>query len=178
VTLGLRREELMPLDETEMREIAQTWIQFHYLSEGSTERNGLFWAYERLDDLVKENPEEAWKVIEVIRRSDRGDMIQSNLAAGPLEDLLCEHGDLFIDRIESAAKTMHHFESCSVQFGKVGWPTPSGRGYRRSPGQRGDSCGSSAGRRRRLGPSPDFPDRFAQGAIPSGNGGLEWTTMN
>jgi hypothetical protein len=94
----------MPLDETVMREIAQTWIQFHYLSEGSAERNGLFWAYELLDDLVKENPEEAWKVIEIIRRSDGGDVILSNLAAGPLEDLLCEHGDLFIDCIENAAK--------------------------------------------------------------------------
>jgi Family of unknown function (DUF6869) len=68
-----------------------------------------FWAFERLSDLVRDDPEDAWKVIEMIRRLDGADRVLANLGAGPLENLLVAHGDEFIDRIECLAKSDEQF---------------------------------------------------------------------
>jgi hypothetical protein len=84
-------------------QIAETWITLYYLPEESEEREKNFWAYERLDDLCRDDPEAAWSVIEKILRRDSSDLILSNLGAGPLEDLLVAHGARFIDRIEERA---------------------------------------------------------------------------
>jgi hypothetical protein len=93
----------MSLDVREIHEISQTWIAMQRLPESSQERNTKFWAFERLSDLVQENPEEAWNVIEAMRRLDGADSILANIAAGPLEDLLVRHGDKFIDRFDPGA---------------------------------------------------------------------------
>jgi hypothetical protein len=99
----------MSLDVREIHEISQTWIAMQRLPESSQERNTKFWAFERLSDLVQENPEEAWNVIEAMRRLDGADSILANIAAGPLEDLLVRHGDKFIDRFEVLARDDQQF---------------------------------------------------------------------
>jgi hypothetical protein len=60
-------------------------------------------------DLVQDAPEDAWKIIDAIRRLDGTDLILSNLAAGPLEDLLVAHGDKFLDRLEALAQDDQRF---------------------------------------------------------------------
>lgn len=58
-----------------------------------------FWAVSVMSDLVQEEPETAWTVfLELLRRNDDSLNIAS-LAAGPLEDLLKNHGPLLFDRI-------------------------------------------------------------------------------
>lgn len=99
----------MSLDMHEIQQIAQTWIEMHRLPEDSQERETKFWAFERLSDLVQENPEEAWKIIETMRHLDGTDSILANVAAGPLEDLLLYHGDKFIDRFEILARDDQQF---------------------------------------------------------------------
>jgi hypothetical protein len=94
---------------SEIQQIAQTWIEMHRLPEESQEREAKFWAFERLSDLVQEDPEEAWRVIEAMRRLDGTDSILANVAAGPLEDLLVYHGDKFIDRFEILAQSDQQF---------------------------------------------------------------------
>lgn len=94
----------MSIDEHNSQQIAAAWIKLHSTPEESPEREGLFWAYNRVCDLIQDNPEEGWEIIETIRRMDESDLILSNLAAGPLEDLLTAHGERFIDRIEILAK--------------------------------------------------------------------------
>jgi hypothetical protein len=107
--LRLVEEEQMSLDMHEIQQIAQTWIEMHRLPEDSQERETKFWAFERLSDLVQENPEEAWKIIETMRHLDGTDSILANVAAGPLEDLLLYHGDKFIDRFEILARDDQQF---------------------------------------------------------------------
>jgi hypothetical protein len=103
-------EEQMPLDTHEIQKIAQTWIEMHRLPEDSQERETKFWAFERLSDLVQEDPEEAWRVIEAMRRRlDGTDAILANIAAGPLENLLVYHGEKFIDRFETLARDDQQF---------------------------------------------------------------------
>jgi acetoin utilization deacetylase AcuC-like enzyme len=99
----LGEEEGVPLDLEQMREIADAWVDLHRLPEVSPERQGKLWSFDRLWELVHDDPEAAWNVIQIIRR-ERSDLILSNLAAGPLEDLLVTHGDRFIDRIETLAE--------------------------------------------------------------------------
>jgi hypothetical protein len=92
----------MPLDLDEMNKTAEAWIALHRLPEDSSEREQRFWSHERLWELIQDDPETAWNIIQIIRR-EGSDKVLANLAAGPLEDLLVAHGDRFIDRIEALA---------------------------------------------------------------------------
>jgi hypothetical protein len=99
----------MPIDKREIQRIARTWIEMYRLPEDSQEREAKFWAFERLSDLVRKDPEEAWNIIEAMRRLDGTDPILANIAAGPLEDLLVYHGGNFIDRFEILARDDQQF---------------------------------------------------------------------
>lgn len=93
------------MKELDLRKVAEGWIKMHHSSEDSAEYKDNFWAYSRLSDLCDNEPEKCFEVIGMIRSIDGSDVILSNLAAGPLEDLLSKHGELFIDRIEKATET-------------------------------------------------------------------------
>lgn len=88
-----------------VEDIAQAWIAMHRTVEGSVEYRSNFWAYERISDLCEVDPETCWLVIDKIRCLDSSDAVISNLAAGPLEDLLVFHGAKFIDRVEAVANS-------------------------------------------------------------------------
>jgi hypothetical protein len=93
------------MDQPQIEELANRWIEYHLLSE--VERIGnhpLFSACVELDELVRKTPEDAWKVILRIQRTEPGDLLLANLAAGPLEDLFVKHGEQFIDRCEELAQ--------------------------------------------------------------------------
>jgi len=64
----------------------------------------LLWAWEEVDELVHSKPQKAWEFILKILEADSSETILSNLAAGPLEDLLSEHGEKFIDEVELKAR--------------------------------------------------------------------------
>jgi hypothetical protein len=93
----------MPLHDNEISSLAKAWIEHHLHSKGAV-NEATFWAWQRLYELIQSEPEKAWKVIEAIRQANGSDWNLGNLGAGPLEDLLAEHGDEFIDRIESLAR--------------------------------------------------------------------------
>lgn len=91
------------MDESEIENIAKSWITLHKVSEESKAYEENFWAYDRLCELCEENPDVSWKIIDAIRSLDSSDLILSNLAAGPLEDLLSSHGEEIITHLEKAA---------------------------------------------------------------------------
>jgi hypothetical protein len=93
----------MSLDSDEMKKIADAWIDLNRLPEATPEWEDKFWSCDRLWQLIREDPEAAWSIIQIIRE-EGSDFILSNLAAGPLEDLLVAHGDRFIDRVETLAR--------------------------------------------------------------------------
>jgi hypothetical protein len=99
----------MPLDLDEMSRIAEAWIELTRLPENSAQRDGKFWSWERLHELIHQEPETAWRVIQIIRR-EGSDLVLANLAAGPLEDLLVAHGEQFIDRVEALARQDKQFK--------------------------------------------------------------------
>lgn len=97
------------MHEPDLQRIAENWVKLYKLPNDSSERGSLFWAFERFDDLCRNYPEEAWQVINLVRKLDASEIILANLAAGPVEDLLVTHGEEFIDRIEELAATDHEF---------------------------------------------------------------------
>jgi len=93
------------MDAEERRELIQTWIAHHKkLAETRKIDDATFWSYEKLDDLCQNSPDLAWEVIQEILEADQSDAVVANLAAGPLEDLLAEHGLKFINRVEERAR--------------------------------------------------------------------------
>lgn len=98
------------MKELQDADIARGWIDMHLASKGSEAQDASFWAYTALDDLRHDDVERFWTIIHQIRRLNDSEEILSNLAAGPLEDLLANSGREFIDRCESLAKTDERFK--------------------------------------------------------------------
>ena len=87
--------------------IIETWIEHH--KEGAFGES-TFWAWKELSRLVRNDPNCALDiVIEIEERTD--DMsVLSNLAAGPLEELLVQHGSLLLNRIEEEIRNRASFK--------------------------------------------------------------------
>jgi hypothetical protein len=69
------------------------------------ELHPLFWAWEALSDLVRNDPERARSVLQKMWKPDTTDQMLANIAAYPLEDLLKYHGEKFIDRVEEMTQS-------------------------------------------------------------------------
>jgi hypothetical protein len=81
----------------------------HSVAVAHETANASFWAYEGLHGLVEQNPEAAWAVVlDVIARVP-DDACLEYVAADVLEDLLCDHGVVLIDRVEARAASDERF---------------------------------------------------------------------
>ena len=93
--------------------LAQAWKAYtdaaikHEVS--SPEAESMFWAFNEMVDTVRDKPFEALEVILEILKIAEEEQVLANLAAGPLEDLLAEHGIVVIDRIIELAKSDPRF---------------------------------------------------------------------
>jgi hypothetical protein len=63
------------------------------------------WAFPELDDLIRDEPERAWRIIVALAERVSTPEAKSLLAAGPIENLLSQHGPAFIDRVEQRAQS-------------------------------------------------------------------------
>lgn len=90
--------------------LADAWIRFQHLPKDSDARDELEWAWERLDDLCRTQPNSAWHVIQEIIARDQSDKILADVGAGPFEDLLVHHGASFIGQVESCARSNPAFK--------------------------------------------------------------------
>lgn len=61
-------------------------------------------ATDLLVHLIDDDPEQAWLLIRRLIDQADSEVALQCIAAGPLEDLLCDHGPQFIDRAEAAAR--------------------------------------------------------------------------
>lgn len=86
--------------------LAQAWIAHwreHAATGGFPDTTGSW----DVDRLAREEPEVAWTVIlEILSdiKVDPSESLFQVLAAGPMEDLLVEHGYSFISRVEQQSK--------------------------------------------------------------------------
>jgi len=92
------------MNESEQIKIVNTWIELQKCHRNKGDCDSLFWAYEKLDDLIDNKPEKAFELIKKIYATDQSDIICENLAAGPIEDLLTRHGEKVIEIVILTAK--------------------------------------------------------------------------
>lgn len=81
--------------------LIQKWIEYHADTKTNSD---LFWAWEQVNETVNDSPEEGWPLILALVEAAPNDLILANVAAGPLEDLIVQHSEQFIDRIEVMAR--------------------------------------------------------------------------
>ena len=101
-------------------QIADDWIEFqrYDINEVPDEVFARGWG---LNDLAYDDPELAWSVIKcVVGRYENSDLVSDDkneakhilgmAAAGPLDNLLDQHGPGFIERIEAEARVDARFK--------------------------------------------------------------------
>jgi hypothetical protein len=91
-------------DEERDEDLARAWIRYMSAETRSEERNSLFWAWERMSYLKDYLPEKAWTTILLIWSMDQSQRTMQNLSAGPIEDLLSNHGPRMIEKVEAQAR--------------------------------------------------------------------------
>jgi hypothetical protein len=109
------------MDDDPPQLLIEGWLAYHRAAQtGETGvvkmpvSDELFQFVVDVDDLVRDAPERAWLVIQLIFAACRNDLERACLAAGPLEDLLAKHGPSFIDRVEQAAVNDNDFRELLV----------------------------------------------------------------
>ena len=95
---------------------ADSDFEMQWFSEWLSEPTVYGPATSELNRLLVEEPEEAWALIRRLVAHAETSVALECVAAGPLEDLLCEHGLQFIDRVEAAA---HHDPRFKQALGTV-----------------------------------------------------------
>lgn len=82
-----------------------------------------WWAFEALDDQVRDRPDEAWGTILALIAAAEPEMLR-DIGAGPLEDFVGAHGDAYIDQIEHEASLNPKFQEALQQV----WLKPDENG--------------------------------------------------
>jgi hypothetical protein len=97
------------------------------------------WAWDKLDRLMRALPERAWPILLRLIELAPSDTAVDVIAAGPLENLLCLHGEAFIERVEKQAKADSRFRFALGGVWRNVIPEPIWRRVNRitgGPGQR------------------------------------------
>jgi hypothetical protein len=97
------------MTDSDLKSLATDWIAFWKSPDGSIERDALAWTSDREWELVRQSPQDGWKLVLQILKLDDSPEIQEVLAAGPLEDLLSYHGEAMIGAVEQEARSNARF---------------------------------------------------------------------
>ncbi len=84
-----------------------------------------WWAADLIYRALDRNPERAWRIILIVLdKAQSGDDL-NDLGAGPLEDLLHDYPDQFIERVEELASTNAKFKQALKNvWGRKTIPAP------------------------------------------------------
>jgi hypothetical protein len=75
-----------------------------YHRHGATHDDADFWAWERVDDIIRgPAAERAWELVSTLVRTAPDELLEY-IGAGPVEDLVNRHGAALIEKIEDEAK--------------------------------------------------------------------------
>ena len=99
------------LSEEEFERLVTVWIALRHTRKYTDEYESLFSECMELETDFKEFPEDIWRFILTVLAKDTSANVIELLSAGELEDLLADHGEAFIDRIEAEAKSNPMFAS-------------------------------------------------------------------
>ncbi|WP_045767748.1 DUF6869 domain-containing protein [Xanthomonas albilineans] len=91
------------MDAVEIQSLVTAYIeaQKHRVADANDQN---WWAVDRFFELMDSMPEICWQAIVEISRRNPSEEIIAITGAGPLEDLIEQYGDQFIDKIEAEAR--------------------------------------------------------------------------
>ena len=92
------------MTDTDAQSLATDWIAYWQAAEGSVEKDALSWTADKEWELVREAPQDAWKLVLAVVQLAPPQEVLAALSAGPVEDLLSYHGDAMIATIEQEAR--------------------------------------------------------------------------
>ena len=98
------------MNADDIEALANAWLA-QYDSGESAKDAAHSWAFGTLYDLCSDAPDVAWAVTEAILRHELTPHLKSVVAAGPIEQLLAEHGEQIIERIENRARADAGFKA-------------------------------------------------------------------
>ena len=94
-------------------DLVTAYLQHARATVSGRATDGTFWAWEAVDELGRRAPLAALDLVcEAVCRSE-DDATLAYIAAGPLEDLIVNHGERFIDRMEMEAAREPRFRRAS-----------------------------------------------------------------
>jgi hypothetical protein len=117
----------VPQTEDDLRQLAAAWLAYqawacdHPEADDSLELADAhgFEAWETAVELVSIEPELAWRLVLLLVEMAPDDDLLGNVAAGPFEQLLCDHARRLIERVEERAADDAKFRRCL--HGVWGW---------------------------------------------------------
>jgi hypothetical protein len=96
--------------EDELDRIVDAWIAYYTAAKGSPERKENWWAVEtEMNWMADSQAELLWEFVNVAYKRELPDNVIAALAAGPLENLLADHGPQYIDRVVTLARQAPKF---------------------------------------------------------------------
>ena len=93
----------------DINEVAKGWVERWAYEVGDPKRDEFEWVDEFEYVATHEIPEVGFKLILEILELEPSNHLIKMLAAGPLEDLLTNHGEKIIEKVESEAKSNDKF---------------------------------------------------------------------
>lgn len=98
------------IDSDRLERVVSDWLEYHRFHEAAGDYehktdigDDKFWAIAALIDAARDDPDFCWQAIcQLLQKAD-SEIQLANIAAGPLEDLLAEHGAAYIEQIEIQA---------------------------------------------------------------------------
>jgi hypothetical protein len=84
--------------------IVEDWITLQHVGLDEPETELVWPAWDAVYQMTSNDPEMLWVFILTVIKIDASNTVLQNLSAGPLEDLLSQYGEDFIDRVEAKAK--------------------------------------------------------------------------
>ena len=100
------------MNQSEREKLINAWFVAHDVGTESPVYEENWWAIETFFNLREENPELLWELILQAIKMEKNEKSLSNLAAGPIEDLMCSYGESLIDRVEKEVKSNPSFKNC------------------------------------------------------------------
>ena len=91
------------MTDEELGTLATGWIKYRLDPKNEGTWDAWNRSSEYLDEAVENSPLDAWRMILVIYGLDQSKWIQGSLAAGPIEQLLSDHGPQMIETVEMQA---------------------------------------------------------------------------
>ena len=92
------------ISSLELEEWVNAYIDAQSLPESPGIDDALWWPLQKFFDLEIGDPESIWAAILLVIEETSAQKVIGGLAAGPLEDLIENHGVMWIDRIELEAR--------------------------------------------------------------------------